>query len=98
MRAFVYVWLWPAQVPPTEAQPKSAESRALLPLPGPAMPPPAHPSQTSGPLGLAQATPVFASPPADQQGERGVWVQTCQGHFQREKRGPTPQDPLLKKN
>lgn len=61
-------------------------------------PPPAHPSQTSGPLGLAQATPVFASPPADQQGERGVWVQTCQCHFQREKRGPTPQDPLVRKS
>lgn len=44
-----------------------------------------HPSQARGPLGLAQATPVFSSPPADQQGERGVWVQTCQGHFQPER-------------
>lgn len=68
------------------------------PAPGPCDAPPAHPSQTSGPLGLAQATPVFASPPADQQGERGVWVQTCQCHFQREKRGPTPQDPLVRKS
>lgn len=61
------------------------------PVPRPCEPPPplaAHPSQTSGPLGLAQATPVFSSPPADQQGERGVWVQTCQGDFQRERTDP----------
>lgn len=39
MRAFVYVWLWLAQVPPAEAQGKSAESWAILPFPSPAIPP-----------------------------------------------------------
>lgn len=44
VRAFVYVWLPPAQVPPAEAQPKSAESWALLRFPGPAslLLPPLH--------------------------------------------------------
>lgn len=87
-RAFVYVSLQPAQVPPATPPPKSVASSALLPFLGPA-------ASTTPPCTLLPAQwlepgngtgsfllPLFAREPG---GRTGTWGQTGPCHFQKKK-------------